>query len=288
MKKLFFIMVIGLSCFSGQAFSQTPQQIYAALPQINDWIISPEVEIFNSDNLYERINGAAPLFFENNFREMTSITYTSGDDYITIQAYRHATPEDAFGMYASERSSDMEHFEGIGGEAQGDGYGLFFFVESLYVKMMANNESEIISAAMKKIASGLAWKISSNNTYPKIINSFPKEGSIPYSQAYITRNYIGHEFLKSVYTVNYELNNKKFQAFAIDTETAEKAKQILNDYFKFTKQDEPFVEGNLLIKDRYNGSIPIVWKDRYLIGAFDEKGGDFPTEIYDFLKRFDL
>ena len=288
MKKLFLIMVISLSCFSGQAFSQTPQQIYAALPQINDWIISPDIEIFNSDNLYERINGAAPLFFENNFREMTSITYTSGDDYITIQVYRHATPEDAFGMYSSERSSDMEHFDGIGGEAQGDVYGLFFFTESLYVKMMTNNESEGISAAMKKVAAGFAGKISSNNTYPKIINSFLKEGLIPYSQAYITRNYIGHEFLKSVYTVDYELSIKKFQAFVIDAESSENAKQILNDYFKFTKQDEPVVEGNLLIKDRYNGSIPVVWKGRYLIGAFDEKGGDFPNEIFYFLNWFDL
>lgn len=39
---------------------------------------------------------------------MTSMEYKKGADYITIQAYRHATPEDAFGMYSSERSSDLE------------------------------------------------------------------------------------------------------------------------------------------------------------------------------------
>ena len=270
-------------CLTGQAFSQTPQQLYSALPQVSEWKLSPDIEIFNRENLYNRINGAAPLFFENNFEEMTTTTYTNGDYYITIQAYRHTTPEDAFGMYASERSSDMEHYEGIGGEAQGDEYGLYFFAGSIYVKMTANKEGENISAAMKKIASGFAGNISSENNYPSIIKSFPKDGLIPYTQAYITQNYIGHEFLKPVYTADYELQGRKFQAFIIDAKTTENAKQILSEYFKFTKQSEPFVEGNLLIKDRYNGSIPVVWKGNLLIGTFDENGNDFPKEIYDFL-----
>jgi len=288
MKQLFLGIIISLSCFAGQAFSQTPQQIFAALPQVSGWSLSPDMETFNRDNLYERIDGAAPLFIENNFQEMTSVVYTSEDDYITIQAYRHATPEDAFGMYASERSADMEHYPGIGGEAQGDEYGLYFFVGPIYVKISANNEGEHISAAMKEIATGFTGKIGFAGAYPPIIDSFPKDGSIPYSEAYITRNYIGHEFLKPAYTVDYELFDKKFQAFVIDAGTTDNAKQILSDYFKFTGQNDPLVEGNLLIQDRYNGLIPMVWKGRYLIGAFDEKGEDFTKEIYDFLNGFKL
>ena len=291
MKQLFYcIIIVSLSCFAGQAYSQTPQQIYAGMPQVDGWKLSPvsDMEVFNRDNLYERIDGAAPLFLENNFQEMTSIVYTSGDDYITIQVYRHATPEDAFGMYASERSPDMEFYPGIGGEAQGDGYGLYFFTGRIYVKMSANNESDRNTAAMKEIAAGFAGKISQDSKYPPVINSFPKEGQIPHSAAYITKNYIGHEFLKPVYTVNYELQGKKFQAFVIDAKTTENAKQILSDYFNITKQTGPLVEGNLLIKDKYNGSIPVVWKGHYLIGAFNETGADFQKEIYNFLNRFEL
>ena len=290
MKHLLYYIFLSLSCgFAGQAYSQTPQQILAALPQVEGWTISPDIETFNRDNLYERIDGAAPLFLENNFQEMTSMVYTKGDDYITIQAYRHATPEDAFGMYASERSSDMEYYPGIGGEAQGDEYGLYFFVGPIYVKMTPNNEGDSISAAMQEIAKGLAENIGQDSAYPPIINAFPKEGLIPHSAAYVTQNYIGHEFLKPVYTVNYELLGKKFQAFVVDAKTTENAKQILSQYFNFTKQDTTsLVEGNLLIKDRYNGSIPLLWKGAYLIGAFDENGNDFPKEIYDFLNKFEL
>ncbi|MDR1886483.1 MAG: hypothetical protein LBQ70_01075 [Prevotellaceae bacterium] len=277
-----------LSLFlAGQVFAQKPENIHSCLPVLKDWKISPDIEVFDTDNLYERINGAAPLFLENNFREMTSMVYTRGDDYITVQAYRHATPEDAFGMYASERSSDMTFYPDIGGEAQGDDYGLFFFSGSIYVKMSSNSQSEAVTNAFKEIAAGLAAKIDTSASYPDIFDSFPKDGLIPHTQAYITQNYIGHEFLKPVYTADYNRNEQKIQLFVIDGKTREGAKKILSDYFGFTKQSLNFAEGNLRADDRYNGNIPIVWRGQYVIGAFRESGGDFSKDIYDFLNRFE-
>jgi hypothetical protein len=285
-KIIYIWLLINLFGFAGQIYAQTPKELHSYLPAIEGWTISPNIEMFNSENLYERINGAAPLFIENNFREMTSLVYTHGDDYITIQAYRHASREDAFGMYASERSSDMTFYPDIGGEAQGDDYGLFFFAGNIYVKMSSNNHSEEITKVFREIAEGLATKIDSKASYPKIFDSFPKDGLIPHTQAYITKNYIGHEFLKPAYTADYDVNGLKFQLFVIDGKTKDDARKILSDYFGFTKQPLSFTEGNLSAKDRYNGNIPIVWKGRYIIGAFRESGEDFSNEIYDFLNRF--
>jgi hypothetical protein len=269
-----------------KSVAQTPKDLYEALPDIAGWTLSPDVEIFNRNNLYERINGAAPLFLENNFQEMTSMEYTLDDNYITIQAYRHATPEDAFGMYASERSPDMNFYPGIGGEAQGDGYGLFFFSGCMYVKMMASDESSAINEAMLAIAKNMAHKIDSAADYPPMFASLPKEGLIPHTEAYITQNYIGHDFLKLVYVADYEREGKKIQVFLLDGKTTEGARKILSDYFRFTKQTDDFSEGNLLIQDHYNGNIPVVWKGRYILGVFDENGGNFSESIYGFLNRF--
>jgi hypothetical protein len=100
-------IIFGILLFSVFKLSaQTSEQLKSWLPNVDGWELFPETEVFNPDNLFDRINGAAPLFIENNFREMTSMEYKKGDDYITIQAYRHASPEDAFGMYASERSTE--------------------------------------------------------------------------------------------------------------------------------------------------------------------------------------
>lgn len=282
MKQLF-----SYSLFCGYLFvsqllpAQTPEELYHNLPVIEGWTLSPDKEVFHRDNLYERINGAAPLYLENNFQEMTATEYTRDGNYITIQAYRHATPEDAFGMYSSERSSDMTFYDGIGGEAQGDGDGLFFFAGAVYVKMMANNETEEIRQAMLEIAQGFSVKIEADAAYPKLFAAFPQEGLIPHTQAYISKNYIGHEFLKPAYTADYNYQGRKIQLFIIDAQTAENASRILLEYFSFTKQkSDGLSEGKLLIKDRYNGNIPVIWKGRYIIGALDEEGADFQEEIY--------
>ena len=286
MKRLLFVQ-LAISLLIGSAFAQSPQELFSYLPKIEGWTISSDIEIFDENNLYNRINGAAPLFFENNFKEMTSMEYTQGDNYITIQAYRHATPEDAFGMYASERSPDMQYYE-VGGEGQGDEYGLFFFAGSVYVKMSASTEGEAISKTMLAIGKGLVDQIDPKATYPEVFSHFPVEGRQPYTESYISRNYIGHEFLKPAYTIYYEWNDRIIQLFVINGYTKKGAEAILKSYFDFTKQPPLFAEGKLTIDDRYNGVIPVIWKGRYIIGVYDESGYEFPDSIFELLGKVKL
>lgn len=255
---------------AGLLSAQTPAELKSWLPAVDGWTVSDEVEVFGPDNLFDRINGAAPLFLENNFREMTSMEYKKGTDYITIQAYRHATPEDAFGMYSSERSSDLA-FLPIGGEAQGDKTNLYFFAGNMYLKIWSNATGDV-SSELQTIGKGLAGKIDSDAAYPQLIRLFPEEGMVPYSAGYITSNFIGHEFLRTVYTARYELGGQSFQLFILDGKTAEGVKGVLDQYMAFTKQPQVAEEGELLIKDRYNGDIPALWKGRYLIGIYNENG----------------
>lgn len=253
--------------------AQSPQQLKSWLPVIDGWAVTEEIEVFNPDNLFDRINGAAPLFIENNFREMTSMEYKKGKDYITIQVYRHATPEDAFGMYASERTSELTFHE-IGGEAQGDKSSLFLFAGNVYIKMWAYAESADAEKILLAIGKGLADKIDPDTAYPAIIKALPQEDKIPYTEAYITANYIGHDFLNRVYLAKYRKNGKEFQLFILDGQSPEGAKDTLTKYYTFARQPLEFAEGTLTIKDRYNGDIPAVWKGRYIIGIFQENGED--------------
>jgi hypothetical protein len=250
--------------------AQTPEELKSWLPAVAGWTIAEEAEVFNPDNLFDRINGAAPLFLENNFREMTSIDYKKGDDYITLQAYRHATPEDAFGMYASERSTELTYLPGIGGEAQGDDENLFFFAGNIYVRMSSHSDTEV-KQILPVIAQGLAAKIDPQAGYPAILKVFPAKDKQPYSETYITSSYIGHEFLKSVYTAKYEADGKPYQLFVIDARSSEGAKAVLTAYLTFTGQPLDLVkEGDILIEDRYNGNIPAIWKGSHIIGLYSE------------------
>ncbi len=270
MLKLILLLFFCSSCYLS---AQTPADLKSWLPVVDGWTISEKVEIFNPDNLFDRINGAAPLYIENNFREMTQLEYTRGDDYISIQAYRHATPEDAFGMYASERSPDLKFFS-IGGEAQGDDSGIFFFAGNIYVKMWSS-ASENVFATMESIAAGLANRIDPAAAYPPIIRALPKENMVPHTEAYITANYIGHTFLNAVYMAKYKQGNKPYQVFIVDAgKSGGNARDVLDKYFTFTKQPLDYKENRLTVNDRYNGDIPVLWQGQYIIGIFSENGDE--------------
>jgi hypothetical protein len=252
---------------------QSPEQLKAWLPPVKGWTLPGEVEVFNPENLFNRINGAAPLYIENNFREMTSMEYTRGEAYITIQAYRHATPEDAFGMYAAERSPDLTVFA-IGGEAQGDEGSLAFFAGHLYVKMWGNEEG--LGEVIREIASALARAIDPQAGYPAILRSFPTRGKIPCSESYTTANYLGHEFLKGVYSARYQQDGQEYQLFVIAAKNTGEAREILEKYLSFTKQSTNLEEGELLVKDRYNGEIPLLWRGAHVAGIFTENNEPLP------------
>jgi len=270
MKKIVFSL-ISCFCFVSILSAQTPTELKSYLPAVSGWSVSDDIEVFNRENLFQRINGAAPLFLENNFQEMTSMVYTKGDDYITIQAYRHATPIDAFGMYSSERSSEMTFYK-IGGEAQGDNIGLYSFAGCIYLKMQANNESEEIGKALRAIATGLTAKIDPNVAHPGLFKYFPIENKLEHSEAYITSSYIGHEFLKGVYTCNYKIGDKQVQLFAIEAKNFGELMELGEKYFTFTKQTEIPEEGEIfIVKDKYNGDIPCIWEGLYVVGIFDEE-----------------
>jgi len=260
------LFLLAFQCLS----AQTPEQLRGWLPPVAGWEIS-KAEVFSPTNLYDRINGAAPLFLENNFREMTAVDYRKGEDYITVQAYRHASPADAFGMYASERSSELTFLPSIGGEAQGDAENLFFFAGDIYVKMASHSDADV-KQILSTIAKGLADKIDAKADYPEILKRFPQTGKLPYSETYITSGYIGHEFLKSVFTAQYETGGQTFQLFVVNGKSVEGAKETLTNYFNFSKQPLDFKEGELVIKDRYNGDIPAIWKGAYFIGIYNESG----------------
>ncbi|MDR3309378.1 MAG: hypothetical protein LBS80_05440 [Tannerella sp.] len=274
MRTIYFVS-LGL-IIAATALGQSPEKIFAWLPEVASWKKPADKEVFDPENLFDRINGSAPLFLENGFREMTTFDYTQGEDYISIQVYRHASPEDAFGMYSSERSTDLAFYDNIGGEGHGDQGSFFFFADSLYVKIHSSKATDATAQAMQLIAQTIASKAVPKASYPPLFRSFPKDGKIPYTEAFITSNYIGHEFLKKVYVSQYKQGDVVFQLFVIDAGTSEAAKEILNQYFKFTKQTETFKEGELLVKDRFNGDIPLRWQGRYIIGIYNENGQTIP------------
>jgi len=282
-----FIMLLVAFAIPQLTIAQTTAHLNAKLPQIAGWTVDETVEIFDSDNLYERINGAAPGYFLFNFKELSCFEYKQnsvGDNqpYITIQVYRHATKEDAFGIYASERPSES-NFQSFGAEGYQEGSMLNFFVDDCYVKIESPSSEEGTVSAIKQIAQEYGRNINPQPVFPLQLQSFPAENKIPHSELYIPTGFLGHEFLANAFTANYEVSGKKYQLFIIDAGTTEQSNTMLTKYFQFTKQTVKIREGRLTIKDRYNGDLECQWKGRYIWGIVNDNKA--PVKIDEVLKE---
>jgi hypothetical protein len=251
------------------------------------WTIDETVEVFDPDNLFERINGAAPGYLLFNFKEMTVFVYNqnaAGDDrpYITIQVYRHADKTNAFGIYASERPSES-NFLATGTEGYMEGSMLNFFVDCLYVKIESPSTTEATVGAIRQIAQALGRNVNLQPAFPVQLQSFPTENKIAHSELYISTGFLGHEFLSKAFTANYQTDGKNWQLFIIDAESTDQAKETLTKYMQFTKQNTKLREGRITIKDRFNGDIECQWKGRYIWGIVNDSNA--PVKVNDMLKK---
>ena len=87
------------------AAAQTSEEIKKALPTLDGWVMTPTIESFNEETLFERINGGADNYLLFDFKEMLAIEYKQNATYISVQIYRHGSPKMAFGVYSAERFS---------------------------------------------------------------------------------------------------------------------------------------------------------------------------------------
>ena len=269
------------------AVAQPLSELKAKLPQITGWTIDDDVEVFDSENLYERINGAAPGYILFGFEELTVFVYNRNDNndngqYITIQIYRHATVEDAFGIYASERPTES-NFLAVGAEGYQEGSMMNFFVDDLYVKMESPSTDDDVAKTVKQIALELARHINPQPEFPKQLQYLPVENRIPHSELYIPAGFLGHDFLNRAFIANYEASGKKYQLFVIDAGSVEQAKTMLTKYFQFTKQSTKFREGRLTINDRFNGDLECQWKGQHICGIVNDNHA--PVKVNDVLKK---
>ena len=70
----------------------------------------------------------------------------------------------------------------------------------------------------------------------------------------------------------------------MQNESSEKSKQILEEYYKFSRQEiDEIKEGIHQIEDRWNGQIGIVWKNNLLYGYYNLDNKDLQNK---YLKLF--
>jgi len=110
------ILILATITLPAAATSKTD----AFFPDMTGWKKTEGPTSYAPDSLYQYINGAAEVYLSYDFRELTVVTYeNANEDSITIEIYRHATPNDGFGIYSQEKPRSGSYLK-IGAEGYGE------------------------------------------------------------------------------------------------------------------------------------------------------------------------
>src|ERR1039458_1446475 len=112
------------------------QDSTSLFPSFRGWTIATDKTVYNPNNLWDIIDGAADLFLEYGFVDLHIGRYHKGEDSeIRVELYKFDSEVDAFGIYSQERNPEYAFID-IGVQAYREEGVLNFLTGIYYVKIM--------------------------------------------------------------------------------------------------------------------------------------------------------
>jgi hypothetical protein len=256
-------------------------------PEVSGWKQAEKPQVFSSKTLYEYINGAADLYLKYDFQDLQVAEYRNEKKAsVTVEIYRHRTPNHAFGIYSQERLANA-NFLNIGAQGYSESMVLNFIKGSYYVKISGYNtgadDQEILLAFARKVAQNLDGPTS----LPAILSSFPAEGKKKNSEKFIARDFLGYSFFHSGFTADYELLGKKFQIFVIEGKNQNDCRDMMEKYLKQTENlEKKSGEGAYRLQDPYHGKVDLHWKGKYIWGTMNLDDPDLRSKYLQHFESF--
>jgi len=211
--------------------------------------------LYEPDNLWQYIDGAADLYLLYGFRKLITTEYAFGADSSSanVEIYCMESPTHAFGIYAAERSPE-EQPVAIGVQGQLGPDVLNFYKGPYYVKMTSFASSKDVSASLAQMGRSIADKIPGGFKEPEVFRYFPVENKVKQSERYIPTNFLGQSYLENGYLCDYASDQGTYQIFLVPLESDTAAQAVLRKYRLFLESQEYKIvhqgDGNVVIAEK--------------------------------------
>ena len=236
---------------------------------------------FYADNLWEYIDGAADQFQLYGLTAMLHQEYKAGPVSVTADIYSYANPENAFGIYATERSSKAK-FTAIGTEGysgrsdDGTSTSLNFFLDSYYVKLMGFGAGS--DSVLDAFAKTIATRIGAAPAWPAMLAHLPAEHRIAHTELYVLSAPLGHDYLSPAYSVQYQAEKDASTlvvSVAADQAEAMRRLDLLDKHLRKDGKSAPAPDlgtNAILGSTSYEGEIAAAVSGRYLVLMVNPSG----------------
>jgi predicted secreted protein len=235
-----------------------------------------DTEFYNSDNLFEKIDGRAPAYQNFNVQALRCRSFdvvAAAGSFVDVYEYRFDSPVDAFGMFALERDP-----KGGPLDFAPDGYsgemGYFFRQGAVYVQIIASDVKPETLAAAKAIALNRAKELPVDDSGLAGRRKLPAAGMIADSVSFVPENAQGQATLKDVFQAKYSFDGTELPFFIMVTKPADAAKawKSFQDFCaRFGKVALlPDVNGGKIFSAQVFGKWKVVYqREGELGGVFD-------------------
>lgn len=151
------------------------------------WKTAGPASVYKKDGLYGYINGGAELFLQYGFEELSVIRYVDGtvpavEKEIVLEAYRMASPEEAFGIFSLKREGDERVSPGITSAHWLSPSQANLAKGRFYINITGLNTTE---EEIEAFAVAASTKIKATSALPPENSLLPSSGRIPGSERYI-------------------------------------------------------------------------------------------------------
>jgi hypothetical protein len=206
----------------------------------NVWRMATEPEFFDSENLWEFINGQAEMYLDYGFLQVVTVDYISPDGtrFLAVEIYLMESPTHAFGIYAAERAPG-ENFIEMGVQGYIGENVLNFWQGSYYIKLTSFETFSGLEETLMTLAGVIAGNVRGSYGEPELFNCFPEKNRVKMSERFIPKNFMGQPFLKNGYRVSYRNGEGGYDAFLIQTNSMVEADGVFRKYWAFlASQDQ--------------------------------------------------
>jgi len=210
-----------------------------------------EAREFDTDTLYEYMNGNSEGYFLYGFRKMHGVTCQAGQVTLIVDLSEFASPEHAYGMFTGNLDPRLP-VEKIGAGGQATPRKVIFVKGHYFAEIAAEPEGEH-TELLRKAALEWASRLPGGTAPPEALGWFPKEGIEPGFPRLVPQSVLGLRLLRRGYLAQYGYG----RAVVVAEDSPEAARGVLEKLKERFSPNEPLKGGvqGFAAKDRFLGRV---------------------------------
>ena len=259
------------------------QSIEAIFDVSDDFVPFSAPETYLEGELYEKINGKAPLYTSVGFEKLMTQRFTfvkEPDIWIEIYLFKMSSPEAAYSVYSTQRRANVQTVGAISSEhSYKTTSGLYLVNGSDYFEIVSSAENEDLLDAIAGSIEQIAGIDGEDTDFLALPQVLPQRASVEGSSKLYIGSAFGIDNLGMVYVRNYEVGGDTLTAFWI--EDGKKAAARFQTFMRDNGIEKIAEVDGIAIYDLFGVYELITLTDNGLIGIHEAY--DFETAA-EFLK----